>query len=298
MKLGVTGASGMLGSALVSNLSKAYTVFATSRREGLKGQNIKWDCFDLTNIALLNRWLESSQLDVIIHCAAIVDVDWCEENIEATTSLHVAATEVIVNYANSSGARLIYISTDSIFDGSKLTPYSEFDTVNPLNIYAKTKLVGESLVQSIDSSTILRTNIVGWGNSGKESFFEWLLKGLINKDSLNLFDDVCFSPITVTDLAFVVAEVVESRIYGLYNCGSSDSTSKYEFGRKVAEVFQLPDLTINKISVNDVSFKAERPKNMALDSSKLSRKLKYNLPSVMGTITKLKSQYDTNFENF
>lgn len=298
MKLGVTGASGMLGSALVSNLSKAYTVFATSRREGLKGQNIKWDCFDLTNTALLNRWLESSQLDVIIHCAAIVDVDWCEENIEATTSLHVAATEVIVNYANSSGARLIYISTDSIFDGSKLTPYSEFDTVNPLNIYAKTKLVGESLVQSIDSSTILRTNIVGWGNSGKESFFEWLLKGLINKDSLNLFDDVCFSPITVTDLAFVVAEVVESRIYGLYNCGSSDSTSKYEFGRKVAEVFQLPDLTINKISVNDVSFKAERPKNMALDSSKLSRKLKYNLPSVMGTITKLKSQYDTNFENF
>jgi len=298
MKVGITGASGMLGSELVTHLSKLYMVFATSRRKGLEGKNVKWDCFDLTNATLLNQWLESFQPDVIIHCAAIVDVDWCEENADSADSLHVEATEEIANYANSSGARLIYISTDSVFDGRKSIPYSESDTTNPLNVYARTKLVGESLVRSIDKSTVLRTNIIGWNTLGKESFFEWLLKGLSNGRPLNLFYDVCFSPITVTDLALIIVSVIEGRIYGLYNCSSSDSISKYDFGKKVAEIFQLPDLTINKISVNVVSFMAERPRNMALDSGKLSKELKHDAPSIVDVITRLKRQYDAHFENF
>ena len=88
MKIGITGASGMLGTALVACLSKKHDIFATSRNQGVKGKNIEWDCFDLTNITLLNKWLDKIKPNLIIHCAAIVDVDACEDDVETATKLH------------------------------------------------------------------------------------------------------------------------------------------------------------------------------------------------------------------
>ena len=80
MKIGITGASGMLGTALVRRLSKSNKVFATSRSVGVEGKGIEWDCFDLTDIPLLSKWLNKVKPDVVVHCAAIVNVDLCEEN--------------------------------------------------------------------------------------------------------------------------------------------------------------------------------------------------------------------------
>jgi len=127
----------MLGARLIIHLSKLYEVFATSRSKGLEGKNIEWDCFDLTNNALLNKWLNESKPDMVIHCAAIVNVDACEDNVKMATKLHVEATKVIVNYLDSNDGKLIYISTDSVFDGKKQRSYNEDDLVRPLNIYAE-----------------------------------------------------------------------------------------------------------------------------------------------------------------
>ena len=88
VKIGITGASGMLGTALVVHLSKEYKIFATSRSKGVEGENIEWDCFNLTNATLLNSWLENVNPDIVIHCAAIVDVDLCEENPLLTDYVH------------------------------------------------------------------------------------------------------------------------------------------------------------------------------------------------------------------
>ena len=297
MKIGITGASGMLGAALVSHLSRTHKVFATSRSIGVEGQNIEWNCFDLTDVVLLNQWLETSQLDVIVHCAAIVDVDLCEENISAATNLHVITTEVIANYINSIKGMLIYISTDSVFDGEKSTSYSESDLVNPLNIYAKTKLMGEKLVQSMNNGLVLRTNIIGWTQKGKTSFAEWVLDKLKDNAPFNLFYDVYFSPLTVYDLSFIIEKIIEKPILGLYHCGSSDIISKYDFGKKMAEIFQLSDTNINRVSFDSVDFKASRPKNMALNSGKLSDKLQYDIPSAIDSIVHMKIQYDTQLKN-
>ena len=294
MKIGITGASGMLGAALVSRLSRTHKVFATSRSIGVEGQNIEWNCFDLTDVVLLNQWLETSQLDVIVHCAAIVDVDLCEENISAATNLHVITTEVIANYINSIKGMLIYISTDSVFDGEKSTSYSESDLVNPLNIYAKTKLMGEKLVQSMNSGLVLRTNIIGWTQKGNTSFAEWMLKSLIDNAPLNLFHDVYFSPLTVEELSLIIEKIIHNPIFGLYHCASSDSISKYEFGIKMAEIFKLSSSNINRVSVDDMEFKADRPKNMALDIGKISSALSYDFPNVEDAIKLMKRQYDKN----
>ena len=297
MKVGITGASGMLGSALITHLSKSYRVFATSRGRGVEGKNIKWDCFNLTDIILLTEWLETIRPDVVIHCAAITNVDLCEDNVKLATKLHIETTELIANFLDSYGGRLIYISTDSVFDGEKQGAYSESDLVNPLNVYAKTKMMGEKSVQSMNNGLVLRTNIIGWTQEGKTSFFEWVVDRLNDNMSLNLFYDVYFSPLTVYDLSFIIEKIIEKPILGLYHCGSSDIISKYDFGKKMAEIFQLSDTNINRVSVDSMDFKASRPKNMALNSDKLSDKLQYDIPSAIDSIVRMKIQYDTQLKN-
>jgi dTDP-4-dehydrorhamnose reductase len=292
MRIGITGASGMLGKALVVHLSKSYKVFATSRSKGVKGKNIEWDCFDLTNIKLLNKWLNKVKPDVVIHCAAIVNVDLCEENFDLATKLHVEATKVMSNYLNRNNSRLIYISTDSVFDGKKHEPYNECDLVSPLNVYAETKLMGEESVQLMANGLVLRVSIIGWSQENSISFAEWILRGLTSNAPLNLFYDVNFSPLHVDDLSLIIEKIINNPIFGLYHCVSSDSISKYDFGKKMAEIFQLSDSNINRVSVDNMEFKASRPKNMALNISKISTALEYDFPNAIDALKLMKRQHN------
>ena len=291
MRIGITGASGMLGTELVTYLSKSYKVFATSRSKGAEGKNIEWDCFDLTDITLLNKWLYKIRPDVVIHCAAIVNVDLCEESVDLTTQLHVETTKVMSDYLDCNNARLIYISTDSVFDGKKQGSYRESDTVSPLNVYAKTKLMGEKPVNSMNNGLVLRTNIVGLVQEHNTSFAGWILKGLIDGDPLNLFYDVYFSPLSVHDLSLIIEKIIDNPIFGLYHCASRDSISKYDFGKEMAKIFRLPDLNLNKISVDSLEFNASRPKNMALNIKEISSVLEYDFPSAIDAIKSMKRQY-------
>ena len=292
MRVGLTGASGMLGTALIDELTKKYEVFATSRSKGLEREGIQWDCFDLTNSQKLKKWLVNTAPDVVVHCAAMVGVDECENNVNFATKLHVDTTSTIVNYLDKNNKRLVYISTDSVFDGEKNSPYVESDEVNPLNIYAKTKLLGEKSTLQMESGLVLRTNIIGWSRLNNISFAEWILKGLVESKPLTLFSDVMFSPLHVSDLSMIITQAIESDISGLYHCTSKDYISKYDFGINMATVFNLPINNIKKISIDDMNFKANRPKNIALSSKKLSSILEYEPPIAIDAIRLMRDQYD------
>jgi dTDP-4-dehydrorhamnose reductase len=275
-------------------LSKSHEIFATSRGKGIERENIEWSCFDLTNTALLNKWLNKIKPDIVIHCAAMVNVGLCEDNVELATKLHVETTKVMVNYLDSNDGRLIYISTDSVFNGEKQRSYNENDLASPLNVYAETKLMGEHSVLSMNSGLALRVNIIGWTQEGRVSFAEWMLKNLVDNAPLKLFHDIYFSPLHVDNLSLIVEKIIKNPIFGLYHCASSDSISKYEFGKKMAEIFQLSSSNINRVSVDDMEFKADRPKNMALDVGKISSALSYDFPNVVDAIKLMKCQYDKN----
>jgi dTDP-4-dehydrorhamnose reductase len=296
MKIGVTGASGMLGTALISHLSSIHKIYATSRSKGLEGQNIQWNCFDLTNTIHLEHWIKTTKPDVIIHCAAIVNVEACEDRIDLAEKLHVETTRVIARCLDSTKGRLIYISTDSVFNGKKKSPYNELEVTEPLNNYAKTKLLGERLVLSMQKGLVLRTNIIGWTKKGKTSFAEWVLNCLMDDMPLNLFYDVYFSPLHVDEVSLIIEKTLIHPIFGLYHCSSNDMVSKFDFGVKMAEIFELSDLNINKIGVESIKFKAGRPKNMALSSVKLESKLNFMSSSFVYSIELMKAQYDKNSE--
>ena len=258
---------------------------------GYELEGVYWDCFDITNLNKLSRWLNYTCPDAIVHCAAMVNVDMCEKNQDYATKLHYESTANLANLLDEDKKKLIYISTDSVFDGTKSGEYVESDEVNPLNVYAKTKLLGEKPVLTIENGLVIRTNIVGWNVFGKSSFAEWILNGLIKKEQLTLFSDVKFSPIHVIDLSQIINRIIDTKLTGLFHCSSKDCLSKYDFGIKMAEVFNFPKDKIRKISINDISLDAERPKNMSLSSSKLKSILDFDINSY-DAIELMKVQYD------
>ena len=107
MKIAVTGASGMLGTALINKFGDQYRVYATARSQGLIKQNVYWHCFDLTDLERLESWLLKTKPDVVIHCAAMVNVDECEIKEDLAYQLHVKTTEIIANFLNNHNGRLV-----------------------------------------------------------------------------------------------------------------------------------------------------------------------------------------------
>ncbi len=295
MKIGITGASGMLGTALIDRLYLEHKIYATSRKIGIKKDRVRWDCFDLLDVKALHSWLEVNDLDIVIHCAAIVNINQCEKTPDVAKDLHYKTTKIIAECLQKNGGRLIYISTDHLFDGKKSGLYTEKDRANPLNIYAQTKLEGEKSVLSIKDSLILRTSIIGWSRGEKLSFAEWIVKGLVEKTRLNLFDDVFFSPLHVSDLSDIVSELIKKQVIGLYNATSSNSLSKYDFGLMTADIFGLKSNNIVKSTIQEKKITVDRPLNMGLSSRKLSSIINKKIPTPKDSVRLLKQQYDNGW---
>ena len=296
MKIAITGASGMLGTALIDILSRNHDIYATGRSKGIEGDDIYWDCFDLLDFDRLQLWLLNASPNILIHCAAIVSVDQCEMEINNAYNMHVETTKVISSFLKSSGGYMIYISTDSVFDGKKKSAYLESDLVNPLNTYAKSKLAGESVILTDKTGIVLRTNIIGWSRSDERlSFSEWMLKGLVQGEKLKLFHDVYFSPLHVIDLSKIISILIVKKLYGLYNVSSDFGISKYDFGLLMANVFNLSSCNIKKISINDISLAALRPHNMTLSNQKISKELGMKFSTPYDRLVTLKHQYDSGW---
>lgn len=295
MNVAITGASGMLGTALIDKLSNEYLVFATARDQGLLKKNVYWHCFDLTNLTKLEKWLLKIQPDVVIHCAAMVNVDECETKEDLAYQLHVKTTEVIANFLTNHDGRLIYISTDSVFDGFNKKSYSEEDQTSPLNVYSKTKLLGEYSVLSMKKGVVLRTNIVGWSMKDKISFSEWVLINLVKKKRIKLFNDVFFSPIHVSELSKIIIQIIEKKASGLFNVSSQDALSKYDFGLIMAETFECSSEYFDEISVEELGLKAKRPKNMALSNKKITHLLGHELSHAIDAALIMKQEYKNGY---
>jgi dTDP-4-dehydrorhamnose reductase len=294
-KVVVTGAAGMLGTALIDRLAERHEVIATGLTPGLQRDGVRWSVFDLCDDDRLRRLLSTEQPDLVVHAAALVDVDRCEREPLLAERLHVHATEVISDTISSWDGALIYISTDSVFDGHKEGTYDEGDRPAPTNTYARTKLQGETACLALGRGTVLRTNIFGWSRAERMSFAEWVLKGLVEHSERQMFDDVRFTPIHVTHLSESIEQVWRQRVSGLYHAAGGTCLTKYDFAVLVANVFGLSTERITPVSIDDIGLTANRPKNLALSSAKLSSVLgRAPRPAVEGARL-MKHQYDNGW---
>lgn len=296
MKVLVTGASGLLGTALVDHLADDFELVGVSRNLGFCPKHVSWVLADLLNLSETAKLLQRIRPEAVIHCAALVNVDLCEKDSYLANQLHCRTTEVIAETLGQWNGRLIYISTDSVFNGRKNGLYTEEDLPDPPNAYAKTKLSGELAALSYSESVILRTNIFGWSRTDKISFAEWVLKGLVLGSPLTMFTDVFYTPIHVSHLANIIRKVLHhTSLKGIYHATGSEVLSKYDFAMAMASFFNLGNEHIKPISVDDLKLVAARPKNMALLNKTLASSLKCSIPGAQSGLELMKYQYDTGW---
>ncbi len=293
MKILITGANGMLGSNLCTIYARDNEVIATdiNKPDFSDCSNYK---MDITNKNDLNL-IEQEKPDLIIHCAALVNVDFCEEHEEEAEKVNSIGTRNVTEAAKNTGSFLIHISTDAIFDGEK-KDYKEDDEAKPINVYGKTKLDAETFVRKVGGDyVIIRTNIYGWNREEKFSLAEWMLDKLEKGEELPAFKDVIYSPMTVNNLGEAILELYNLRYKGVLHVAGSEPCSKLEFAQKIAKVFGLNRGLIKETSVEDLNLKAKRAKNMSLNVDKAKELLKTKLLNVEEGLKQFKELKDKGF---
>ncbi|MGD0034332.1 dTDP-4-dehydrorhamnose reductase [Paenibacillus illinoisensis] len=224
MKVLVTGANGQLGRDVVLLLEKeGHSVLACDR-----------DRMDITNQAQCNEVISSYHPEVVVHCAAYTAVDAAETDIDGAYKVNAVGTRNVTVSAEKAGAKLIYISTDYVFDGNSLNPYQEYDDTNPQSVYGKSKRAGELLVQSLSSKWfVVRTSWV-YGLYGN-NFVKTMLKLGQEKPKLQVVHDQKGSPTYTVDLAGFILELMQTEMYGVYHASNSDTCTWYEFTQAIFE---------------------------------------------------------------
>lgn len=285
MRILIAGASGMLGTALVAAFGPRHDCIGFSRTRPERAA-VDWRTGDLSVPGELASVLDEVRPDLVVNAAAMTNVDACERNPALAQRVNCDVVDELVQYCQRRGGSFVHVSTDSVFDGRKETAYVETDLVGPLNVYARTKLAAEAKALRHPAAIVLRTNIFGWRQPGGDvSFGEWVLRSLRDGTPLTMFHDVMYSPISTPLLAEIVLQCAEKALSGLYHAGGGESLSKYDFALKVADAYGLSTENVTRISVADKPLAALRPRNMALDSSKLADALGgCGLPNVAASI--------------
>lgn len=277
-RLLIIGGSGFLGSNIARITSSDFEVYATYNSNPLQIRGCKFVPLDIRDKNQVSSVFKEIKPDVVIHTAALTLVDYCEEHAGEAWMINVVGTENVALAMKEIGGKLIYISTDAVFNGEK-GMYSEEDNPNPLNVYAKTKLEGEKIVQHwLLGSLIIRTAFYGW--SLRNKLAGWVVANLRRGVSLSLFTDIFFSPIFVGNLVEVMIEMYHQNLGGVYHVVGSERCSKYDFGLAIAQVFGLDKGYIQPSSVYEVGLVAPRAKDLSLDVTKISRLINTRLLNV------------------
>lgn len=259
MKVLVTGSKGQLGYDVVNELNK--------RNHTAIGVDI--DDMDIIDSASVDSVISSVKPDVVIHCAAWTAVDLAESEEEKCTLVNKTGTENVVNACKKIGAKLLYLSTDYVFNGNGTEPWKPYDERSPLNVYGKTKYEGELAVEKYEKHFIVR---IAWvfGKNGK-NFVKTVLNLAKNHDTLNFVDDQIGTPTYTYDLARLLVDMIETEKYGKYHATNEGGfISWYDFVLEILKQAGINGKTVNPVTSEQFKAAAKRPYNSRLDKSRLA----------------------------
>lgn len=290
-KVLVTGASGLLGFHTAWKYAESAEVIGTVFQHPLQYVPFQTIPVDLSHPGKGRQLVVDIAPDLIIHTAAIANVDQCEREPELAEQMNAMLPGELAIAALDVGAKLVHISTDAVFDGERGN-YVEEDEPNPLGVYAHTKLMGEELVIETNPDAIVaRVNFFGWSISGTRSLAEWFFNQLSAEMPVFGFHDVIFNPLAVNLLVETLMEMVYADLNGIFHVVSSETLSKYEFGLRLARKFGLEERLITPKSWKDGGLTARRSPRLNLNTSKLQDALGHSLPSVDEGITQFYQEY-------
>ena len=259
MRILVTGANGMLGTALLPVLHKRHQVW---------GIDIQ-DC-DICDAGAVSALLHTRQPELVIHLAAYTNVDGCETNPRIAEETNSIGTRNIAKACAEVDAAMLYVSTDYVFDGTKIGAYLEDDPPNPVSVYGRSKLMGEQHVRAILKRYFITRTSWLYGPNGK-NFVTTILKVAHQQKVLRVVNDQHGSPTYTRHLSLKIAELAETQAYGVYHTTGSGTCSWFEFARAILDLWPVEGVEVLPISSGESGRAARRPANSVLENGALKR---------------------------
>jgi dTDP-4-dehydrorhamnose reductase len=268
------GGSGMLGSNIVVSNS-AFELYPTYLRNRIAHPRASQ--LDISDRDSVLKRVEAIQPEVIVHAGGMTKPTACEREPALAHRVNVGGTAHLVEATRGVGARFIFLSSDIVFDGSA-ERYDEDSPAHPLSVYGQTKVEGEELVRTgSDDFVIVRTTVMyGWSSRYTESMAEWVLRGLRARRELNMYHDQYRQFIFINDLVAAIFELIEMEdpSHETIHVAGPELLSRYEFAKKLAQTFGLPEAGIRSTPFDSVSQATFTPKRLGLDTTKAARILR------------------------
>ena len=291
MKLLITGASGLYGSKLAKLASaKDYRVYSGySQHKPAYGAPIEFEISDKKSVEAA---FKKAKPQIVVHAAALTNVDECETNKELAWKTNVDGTRNIIEAAKQNQAFPLLISTDYVFNGKKGL-YKETDQTDPINYYGITKLKAEEQVKElVDQYCIARTSVI-YGSTpatGKINFALWLINRLKNNEQAKIVIDQWNSPTLNTNLASMTMEIIERKLTGIFHLSGATRISRLDFAKQIANTFHLNSNLIKPTNPTDFAWKAKRPKDSSLNTTKAQQTLENNPLQIKQALERLKQE--------
>ena len=296
MKILITGSNGLLGQKLVQLiLEKGNDLVATARGENrlpIPEDNYSYRSLDITDKDQVLQVIGEENPDVVIHTAAMTNVDQCETEREGCRKLNVDAVEYIIKACEHTGAYLLHLSTDFIFDG-EAGPYDENGIPNPVSFYGESKLAAEKLLFDSNIKYGIARTVLVYGTAhdmSRSNIILWVKRSLEAGKDIKVVDDQLRSPTLAEDLAMGCYLMAQKRAEGVFNISGKDLLTPYDMAIKTAEFFNLETSTMTRTDASSFTQTAKRPPRTGFIIDKAKTELGYNPRSFDEGITILAEQ--------
>jgi dTDP-4-dehydrorhamnose reductase len=269
----ITGGSGLLALNWACAVRETHDVVLATHTRTVALAGARAMRLALDEPPTLEREVEKLAPNVVVHTAGITSVDECEREPERARHVYVELSRNVAQAAARAGARLVHISTDHLFAGTR-SHYTETDTPEPINAYGRAKRDGEEAVAAACADAlIVRTNFFGWGHRYRQSFSDWIYYTLEAGEEITMFDDVFITPTLADVVATSAHRLLDTGASGIWNIAGDERVSKYEFGVRLAEAFGLPATRVQRAKIAASQLSAQRPRDMSLSNTQARERL-------------------------
>ena len=279
----IVGAGSTTGSALIPMLleeTDETLQLLSSRELAYNDVRIQTHVVNIRDRNLLKQTVMAAMPHTVINLAAMTNVDKCESDRQTAWDMNVTLVENLARLTRTIDAKLVQISTDYVFDGTK-GPYSETSVPNPISYYGKSKLAGENVCMAGNTNAVIvRTNIIYGPPRERPDFVRWVLDALESRTPIRVVDDQIGNPTYVDDLAEVIMRLALSKRTGMYHVGGADFVSRYDFAMRIAEFFKLDPSIIARVTTAELAQPARRPLKLGLISLKAETELRMRMRGI------------------
>ncbi|MCR4438622.1 MAG: SDR family oxidoreductase [bacterium] len=287
-RLLVTGASGFLGGHVAYLAARHWSVYGTWQEHPFCLRGVEAIQLRLGDERAVRRLLDTVRPQVVIHCAALTDLDYCEAHPDAAQLINVEATKTIAEWCGVNAARLIFLSSDMVFDGS-LGWYRETDSPHAVNVYGATKVEAEQAVQAFCANHVIARSALIYGRprTGGSSFSTWIEQRLAAGEPVPLFVDQYRTPILVSDLAAALVELAGRGFVGVLHLAGPERTDRFAFGWQLAHLLSHNTSLLLKRTMAEVPLGAPRPRDVSLCTERAQRLLATRLHGVQDGLRRM-----------